>query len=72
MKMRTEQEMFNLILDFARDDERIRVVTMNGSRANPNAPRDAYQDYDIVYVVTEMASFLADDAWLDYFGRRVI
>ena len=72
MTMRTEREMFDLILDFARQDERIRVVAMNGSRANPNAPRDTFQDFDIVFVVTEMASFLASDAWLDYFGRRVI
>lgn len=64
--------MFDLILNFARQTPRIRVVTMNGSRANPNAPMDAFQDYDIVFVVTEMASFLADDAWLDYFGRRVM
>ena len=64
--------MFDLILDFARRDERIRVVAMNGSRANPNAPRDAFQDYDIVYVVTEMDSYLADDAWLEVFGRRII
>lgn len=72
MNMRTEQEMYDLILGVARQDERVRVVAMNGSRANPNAPRDAFQDYDIVFVVTEMASFLANDAWLDYFGRRVI
>jgi len=70
--MRTEQEMFDLIHDFAWQDERVRVVAMNGSRANPNAPRDAFQDYDIVFVVTEMDSFLANDAWLSYFGRRII
>lgn len=70
--MRTEHEMYELILDFARQDERIRVVAMNGSRANPNAPRDAFQDYDIVFVVTEMDSFLAGDTWLEHFGRRVI
>ncbi|WP_431602538.1 aminoglycoside 6-adenylyltransferase [Ruminiclostridium papyrosolvens] len=34
--MRTEQEMFDLILDVAKADERIRAVYMNGSRANPN------------------------------------
>lgn len=70
--MRTEQEMYDLILAFAREDERIQVVAMNGSRANPNAPRDAFQDYDIVFLVTEMDSFLADDGWLDYFGKRII
>jgi len=70
--MRTEPEMFDLILNFAWQDERVRVVAMNGSRANPNAPRDAFQDYDIVFAVTEMDSFLADDGWLEFFGRRII
>ena len=36
--MRSEQEMLDLILSIARRDDRIRVVIMNGSRANPNAP----------------------------------
>jgi aminoglycoside 6-adenylyltransferase len=35
--MRSEQEMFDLILSTARTDPRIRAVIMNGSRANPNA-----------------------------------
>ncbi len=70
--MRTEQEMFDLILNFAQQDQRVRVVAMNGSRANPNIKPDIYQDFDIVYIVTEMASFLSDDAWLDYFGKRII
>lgn len=70
--MRTEQEMYELLLAFARQDERVRVVAMNGSRANPNAPRDVFQDYDIVFVVTEMDNFLADDTWLEVFGRRII
>ena len=70
--MRTEKEMFGLILGYARQDERVRVVAMNGSRANPNIHPDKYQDFDIVYLVTEMHSFLSDDTWLDVFGRRVI
>ena len=70
--MRSEKEMFDLILNTARDDDRIRAVMMNGSRANPNATRDCFQDYDIVYVVTEVGSFTADPAWIDRFGERMI
>jgi len=66
--MRTEKEMFDLILDVARNDERIRAVYMNGSRVNPNAPKDIFQDYDIVYVVTETASFIEDEEWMYRFG----
>lgn len=67
--MRTEKEMFDLILGIAQKDERIRAVYMNGSRANPNVEKDKYQDYDIVYVVTETASFLGDKAWTSMFGE---
>lgn len=70
--MRTEQEMFDLILNYAKQDERVRLVGMNGSRANPNVEPDKWQDYDIVFVVTEMAGYLQDDAWLEVFGERVI
>lgn len=52
-KMRTEQEMLNLILSIAKNDEQIHAVYMNGSRTNPNADKDIFQDYDIAYVVDE-------------------
>ena len=70
--MRTEQEMMELILRVAGEDERIRAVYMNGSRANPNAPKDRFQDFDIVYLVRETGSFLADPGWTDVFGERLI
>jgi aminoglycoside 6-adenylyltransferase len=70
--MRSEQEMYKLILDTAQSDDRIRAVIMNGSRANPNAPRDIFQDFDIVYIVTEVASFKKDPKWIDRFGELMI
>ena len=41
--MRSEQEMLDLIINTARDDERIRAAILNGSRANPNAPRISFR-----------------------------
>lgn len=70
--MRSEQEMLDLILNTARKDERIRAVIMNGSRANPHAPRDIFQDFDIVYLVSEVASFIDDLAWIRRFGNILI
>ncbi|CAM5215632.1 Aminoglycoside 6-adenylyltransferase [Ureibacillus acetophenoni] len=64
--------MMDLILKVAIDDERVRAVGMNGSRTNPNAPKDIFQDYDIVYFVTEMDSFLREHNWIDIFGERII
>jgi len=69
--MRTEHEMFDLILKVAKEDERIRAVYMNGSRTNPNAPVDIFQDYDIVFVVKEIRSFIDDRNWIDIFGERL-
>ena len=70
--MRNEKEMMDLVIDFAKADDRIRVVGMNGSRTNPNIKKDRFQDYDIVYLVTDMASFLENREWIDYFGERMI
>jgi len=70
--MRKKQEMLDLILDTAKNDDRVRAVVMNGSRVNPNAPHDVFQDYDIVYFVTDIASFTADHSWIDCFGDRMI
>ncbi|HHU72955.1 MAG TPA: aminoglycoside 6-adenylyltransferase [Clostridiales bacterium] len=70
--MRSEEEMFELILNVAEKDSRVRAVYMNGSRTNPNAPKDVYQDYDIVYVVEEFETFIADKSWIDVFGDRLM
>ena len=70
--MRSEQEMMDLIISIAIKDERIRAVYINGSRTNSNAPKDTYQDYDIVYVVTETESFIKDKAWIRMFGNPLI
>ncbi|KIL40305.1 aminoglycoside adenylyltransferase [Gordoniibacillus kamchatkensis] len=70
--MRSENEMMELVVGFAQRDERIRAVAMNGSRTNPNAPKDMFQDFDIVYLVTDMDSFIRDPNWIDVFGERII
>ena len=61
--------MYDLILQIAQNDERIRAVYMNGSRTNKNAPKDIYQDYDIVYVVKKTAPFIKDKNWINKFGE---
>lgn len=69
--MRSEQEMFDLILNIAYKDERIKAVYMNGSRTNTKVPKDIFQDYDIVYVVSETRPFYEDKTWIECFGERL-
>jgi aminoglycoside 6-adenylyltransferase len=70
--MRSEREMYQLILDVARNDDRVRAVILNGSRANPNARKDIFQDFDIVYLVTDISWFLNHPSWIDQFGDRMM
>ena len=70
--MRTYDEMMRLILDLAINDERIRAVTMEGSRANKNAVHDRYSDFDICYVVKDIREFTGDKDWIRYFGEMLI
>lgn len=61
--MRSQQEMLDLIVNVARNEEQVRTVIMNGSRANPNASQDIFQDFDIVYLVTDVAPFKRNFHW---------
>ncbi|MFS0661054.1 aminoglycoside 6-adenylyltransferase [Niallia alba] len=70
--MRSEQEMMNMLISFARNDNRIRLITLEGSRTNKNIPRDSFQDYDVSYFVTDMDSFKENDQWLNIFGERLM
>jgi len=71
--MRTEQEMMALILRVAKSDNRIRAVSLEGSRANPAVPKDQYQDYDITYYVEDIAPFYNAPAWVvEKFGQPLI
>ena len=70
--MRSEQEMIDLVINIAKEDERIRAVIMNGSRANPNAPRDIFMDFDIVYIVTDLAPYKHNFEWIKRFGEIMI
>ncbi|MCB0078120.1 MAG: aminoglycoside 6-adenylyltransferase [Anaerolineales bacterium] len=70
--MRDEATMMALIVGVAAQDARVRAVVQSGSRTNPAIRPDSFQDYDVIYVVTRLEEFLADEAWLSPFGERMI
>ena len=59
--MRSEREMYELILGYAEQDPRVRGVILNGSRADPNRLLDSFRDYDIVYLVTDVGPYKSGD-----------
>lgn len=70
--MRSEHEMMSTIINFAKNDDRIRLATLEGSRTNKNIPVDTFRDYDISYFVTDIESFKETDQWLEFFGNRLM
>ena len=69
--MRTDQEILELILETAKKLQ-VDAVALSGSRTDTKAPKDEFQDYDVVYVVDDLDNLTNDLSWLDQFGKRII
>ena len=69
--MRTETEMLDVILQTA-ETLQVEAVAMSGSRTDTKAPKDEFQDYDVVYIVDDLDNLTSDLTWLDSFGKRII
>ena len=69
--MRNYTEMINLILQIA-DTLEVEAIALSGSRTNPQATKDEFQDYDVVYIVDDLEELISDLSWLDQFGNRLI
>ena len=69
--MRTDQEILELILGTA-EKLQVDAVALSGSRTDTKAPKDEFQDYDVVYVVDDLDTLTSNLAWLDQFGARII
>jgi aminoglycoside 6-adenylyltransferase len=66
--MRNSTEIYSLLEKITWQDKRILALYMNGSRVNPNVMQDDFQDYDVVFVVTETSSFINDKNWINRRG----
>lgn len=67
-----DDPMLARLLAFAEAHDEIRAAVLNGSRANPRAPRDQWQDYDFNIAERTPGYFHAHPEFLDTFGERVI
>ena len=68
---RSEVQMLRLISQTAKSLQ-VEAVAMSGSRTDTKAPKDEFQDYDVVYVVDDLDNLTSDLSWLDQFGTRII
>ena len=70
-KHRSQEQMLRLISQTAKTLQ-VEAVAMSGSRTDTKAPKDEFQDYDVVYVVDDLDNLTSDLSWLDQFGTRII
>lgn len=70
--MRNYDEMFELIMKTAQEDERIRAFTMEGSNTTEGAVHDEYSDFDITFFVTDIREFTKNKNYMGRFGEILI
>lgn len=70
--MKTYDEMLELIIKTAKEDERIRAATMEGSAVTPGAVRDGFSDFDITFFVSDIRKFTSDKEYMKRFGDILI
>ncbi|WP_438262891.1 aminoglycoside 6-adenylyltransferase [Streptococcus oralis] len=68
---RSQAQMLRLILQTAKS-LKVEAVALSGSRTDTKAPKDEFQDYDVVYVVDDLDNLTRNFSWLDQFGKRII
>lgn len=71
INMRTETEILDILIKTAKN-LKVKAVAMSGSRACLKAPKDEFQDYDVVYIVDDFDNLTSDLSWLNQFGKRII
>jgi aminoglycoside 6-adenylyltransferase len=60
------------LVRWGQEREAIHAILLTGSRASPNAPVDAFSDYDVVLVVEDIYPFYEDRTWLQDFGQVLV
>jgi aminoglycoside 6-adenylyltransferase len=69
--MKTEEEILGQLLHWGQSNDDIRTIILTSSRANPNAFKDLFTDYDVELFVRDLQPFLISDHWLENFGKII-
>lgn len=68
----TRDELYELMIETARSDERIRALTIEGSAVTDGAVKDEYSDFDITFFVADIKEFLKNKRYMERFGDILI
>jgi len=70
--LRSQEEVLEQLVQWARKNEIVRAVVLASSRANPKRETDILSDYDVECYVTDIELFERSDAWLTHFGEVMV
>lgn len=66
------RDVIDLLVRWADQRDTVRAMLLTSTRADPHATPDVFSDYDVVLVVTDIQSFLADRSWIGDFGEALV
>lgn len=69
--MRDRNKVLDEIIEYAKENENIRGLVLQGSLVNPAAPIDEFSDLDPMFVVAETENMADDDSWIFKFGNPI-
>lgn len=70
--MKNKMQVMKLLMQFANQNEDIRVFTMNGSRVNAKIPEDSFKDYDVVFFTDSISKYKNNKSFLKQFGEIML
>lgn len=70
--MRTEGEIFHHVQEYVKQDDRVRMLLLNGSRVNSKVLTDKFSDYDFMLLVDNPIEFWQNKRWVQVFGEVII
>jgi len=62
-------QLFQRVINWAANEETIRVIILEGSHARRDGAEDRFSDYDLDLYVTDTVRYAQDDTWLAQFGQ---
>lgn len=69
--MHLEADVLYSLLQWAEDDDHIRLIILNGSRGDPGRVPDELSDYDVAILMSDPDRAL-DDRWIARFGEIMV
>lgn len=69
----TDLSVREKLIQWAREDDNIRALVLNGSRADSTRAADVFSDYDVDVFVRDTQPFVeCDDKWLSFYGPILV